>query len=304
MENVSVMGKEITLRRKAPGTGQISSDLAANAVTKISSLFKNNILYKPLTPEEEKKWLPLIHDIDPESKDWRRNADRFWREFEIKVDEEGPILNISLRADGEPVNVRDYVIYRFAASHPKVAESEGKMRSEGRDFYVHDPEKVKMKQHASVSLRKEAYTKFAELSGTEVGLGILSRVLRMRGVNPDFMTAVDVDNAISDVVSNEPEAFLKVVGDKDLKVKAIIEEMVAKNVINKVGTNYLFGDTILGATMMEAVLFIKNPSNSETLNILKAKLSESRKTLPDKPPEEVVMEGSTRIDQGNLGVAV
>jgi hypothetical protein len=297
--------REITIRRREPGTGQISSDLAANAVTKISSVFKNDLIYNPFSesPVEEKKYLPKVTNIDPESKDWREKADQYWKEFEVKVNEEGPILNLTTNSDGEPVNVKDFVTFRFAYSHPRVAQNEESMRADtNKWFYIYDPDKVKVKKNISVLLKRDAYTKFAELSTGNDNEKILTRILRMKGINPDFMSKVDIENAVSEIVDEDPQGFLDVAGDRDLKVKAILEEMVEKNVVNRIGQNYLFGEINLGASMQEAVLFIKNPANSETLNILKAKLSESRKSLPDP----VMPEPPTvpRIEEPAIGAAV
>ena len=68
--------------------------------------------------------------------------------------------------------------------------------------------------------------------------------------------------------------FLKIAKDKNLEVKAEIEEMVTASVLRKIGNQIIFIDEVLGDTLDDAVVFLKDKKNSGTLTILRAKLKE------------------------------
>ena len=62
--------------------------------------------------------------------------------------------------------------------------------------------------------------------------------------------------------------------DKNLEVKAEIEEMVSVGVLRKIGNQIIFIDEVLGETMEDTVIFLKNKKNSGKLTTLRAKLKE------------------------------
>ena len=77
-----------------------------------------------------------------------------------------------------------------------------------------------------------------------------------------------------DVKEKQPKKFLKIATDKQLSMKAEIEEMVSAGILRKIGNQIVFIDEILGDTLENAILHLKDKKNSSKLTILRAKLKE------------------------------
>jgi hypothetical protein len=57
-------------------------------------------------------------------------------------------------------------------------------------------------------------------------------------------------------------------------MKAEIEEMVSAGVLRKIGNQIIFIDEILGETLDDTIIHLKNKKNSGKLTVLRAKLKE------------------------------
>ena len=58
--------------------------------------------------------------------------------------------------------------------------------------------------------------------------------------------------------------------DKDLDLKAEIEEMVEKGVLRRIGNQVIFGDETLGETIADTIVYFKNKKNSGAINAIRA----------------------------------
>ena len=63
--------------------------------------------------------------------------------------------------------------------------------------------------------------------------------------------------------------------DKDLELKAEIESMVEAGVLRKIGNQVIYIDEVLGETLQDTIVYLKNKKNSGTLTVLRAKLKEA-----------------------------
>ena len=103
----------------------------------------------------------------------------------------------------------------------------------------------------------------------------MKRVLRlMSDTNPDRLTDEQIETSLYDLKDKEPKRFIKIATDKHLEIKAEIEEMVSAGVLRKIGNQVIFIDEVLGETMEDTVVFLKNKKNSGKLTTLRAKLKE------------------------------
>ena len=100
-------------------------------------------------------------------------------------------------------------------------------------------------------------------------------VLRlMANVNPEKMSREQIENTLYGLKEKQPVKFLKISTDKNLSMKAEIEEMVSAGVLRKIGNQVVFIDEILGDTLDDTILHLKDKKNSSKLTILRAKLKE------------------------------
>ena len=91
---------------------------------------------------------------------------------------------------------------------------------------------------------------------------------------PARMTNEQVENALYEIKNKEPKKFIRIATDKNLELKAEIEEMVSAGVLRKIGNQVIFIDEVLGDTMEDTVVYLKDKKNSGKLTLLRAKLKE------------------------------
>ena len=267
------MSKKIFLRRKEI-LNHLPKEVVAEAITKLSSVYVNRQPLKGFSPEEEKKYMTGLLDVSPEHQDWPRHSKIFWSELTIPVGFTGVELEIGLTKDGEPINIMDYLKYKFAIKHPHVALTEAEMsQSAAKRFYIQDTKRDELKRFNEIQVKKDADKLFIQLSSDTKNM---KRVLRLlsNNLNPDTLTLEQIENALYDIKSADPKKFLRVAEDKNLETKAEIDEMITMSVLRKIGNQVIFIDEVIGETMEDAVIYLKNKKNSGTLTTLRAKLKE------------------------------
>ena len=264
--------KKITLRRKEV-LNHLPKAVRAEATMKLSSVYVNRQPLKGFDVEEEKKYLNGILDVLPDHVDWPRHSKKFWAELTIPVGFTGVELEIGMDEDGNPLNIMDYIKYRFAIKHPHTALTKEEMDKDfNKRFYIQDPTREDKVKNNTIQLRKDADKEFIKLSSSGKAM---KRVLRlMSNTNPDRMTKEQVENSLYELKNKEPKKFIRITTDKKLDLKAEIEEMVSTGVLRKIGNQIIFIDEVLGDTMNDTVIHLKDKKNSGKLTILRAKLKE------------------------------
>jgi len=167
----------------------------------------------------------------------------------------------------------DYIKYNFAIKHPHVALTKDEMDREfSKRFYIQDLSREDKVKNNIIKLKKDADKEFIKLSSK---LKDMKRVLRLiSNTNPDRMSEEQVENALYELKNSNPKKFIRIATDKNLELKAEIEEMVTASVLRKIGNQVIFIDEVLGDTMDDAVVHLKDKKNSGKLTILRAKLKE------------------------------
>ena len=262
------MSKKIFLRRKEINN-HLPKEVLAEAVSKLSSVYVNRQPLKGLSASDEKKYLNGILDVAPDHVDWPKHIKRYWAEMTIPVGFTGVELEVGTNKDGDPINIIDWIKYQFALKHPHVAISQKEMTGRQR-FYIYDTSRAEQNKFNDIQFRKDADKEFIKLSSDKKGM---KRVLRLiSNINPDRLTDEQIETALYDIKTKEPKRFVKIAMDKNLEVKAEIEEMVSVGVLRKIGNQIIFIDEVLGETMEDTVIFLKNKKNSGKLPTLRAKL--------------------------------
>ena len=245
----------------------------AEAVMKLSSVYVNRQPLKGFSLEEEKKFMNGFLDVSPDHQDWPKHSKAFWAELTVPVGFTGVALDISIDENGNPLNISDYIKYRFALVHPHVAMTKEEMQADSRKrFYIQDLSREDKVKNNSIQLRKDADKEFIKLSSKASNM---RRVLRLLAdANPNRLTDEQVENALYEIKNSKPKQFLRIATDKNLELKAEIEEMVSAGVLRKIGNQVIFIDEVLGDTIDDTVVHLKDKKNSGKLTILRAKLKE------------------------------
>ena len=266
------MSKKIVIRRKEIHN-HLPKEIRAEAVSKLSSVYVNRQPLKGFNPTDEKKYLNGILDVAPEHPDWPKHTKLFWAELTIPIGFTGVELEIGKHENGDPINIMDFIKYNFAIKHPQVGMTENEMNNKGGRFYIYDTNRDEMKRFNDIQLRKDADKEYIKVSSD---LKNMKRILRLmsKNVNPDTLTHEQVENSLYDLKSSDPKKFLKIAQDKNLEMKAEIDEMISSGVLRRIGNQIIFIDEVLGETMEDTVVFLKNKKNSGKLTTLRAKLKE------------------------------
>tara|TARA_R110002096_G_scaffold97751_1_gene217932 strand:+ start:599 stop:1411 length:813 start_codon:yes stop_codon:yes gene_type:complete len=266
------MSKKVFLRRKDL-SGHLPKAVRAEATMKLSSVFVNRQPLKGFTPKEEKKYMQEILDVSPEHVDWPKHSKNFWADLTVPVGFTGVELEIGTEEDGTPLSIMDYIKYNFAIKHPYVALTKLEMDQDiTKKFYIQDHTREDKVKNNSIQLKKDADRTFIKVSSS---VDNMKRILRlMSNSNPARMTEDQIENSLYELKNSDPKKFIRIATDKNLEMRAEIEEMVSAGVLRKIGNQIIFIDEILGDTTEDTIIHLKDKKNSGKLIILRAKLKE------------------------------
>jgi hypothetical protein len=266
------MKKTVLLRRKEL-MNHLPKEVRVSAKTKLGSIYVGRQPLRGVEGQEEKDLLNGILDVGPDHADFVKHAKKFWSELTLSIPFEGITLDVSRDSDDKPYNAEDYLKYKFALKHPQVALNKEDMNSTHR-FYIHDTTRDLIIKNNEIQVRKDADKEFIKVTADDKKM---TRILRILSTdrNPEKMTLLQKENTLYDLKNKDPKKFYKVATDRNLEVKAEIEELVSAGVLRRIGNQVVYLDEVIGETMEDAVVYLKNKKNSGTLTILRVKLKEA-----------------------------
>ena len=148
------------------------------------------------------------------------------------------------------------------------------MQADGQKrFYIYDPQKDLLKRNAEVKLKKEADKEFIKISTDMDKMRRLLRVLS-KGARPETLTDMEIENQLYNIKSDKPTLFLKMSKDKNLDVRAELEEMIELSVLRTIGNQIIYVDETIGENITDAIVYFNNKKNSGQVNAMRAQLKE------------------------------
>tara|TARA_R110001632_G_scaffold222775_1_gene354213 strand:+ start:74 stop:880 length:807 start_codon:yes stop_codon:yes gene_type:complete len=265
--------RTIYIRRKET-LNFLPKEVRAGAKISIGSIYVGRQPLRGVEGEESHKLLAQILDVPPGHEKWPKEEKDFWSSMSVKIPFEGKELNIAVDESGNPENVMDYLIYKWCLKHRQVAESEEIMKSDGQKrFYIYDPQKDLLKQNVEVKLKKEADKEFIKISADMDKMRRLLRVLS-KGARPETLTDMEIENQLYSIKSEKPAMFLKMSTDKNLDVRAELEEMIELSVLRTIGNQIIYADETIGENITDAIVYFNNKKNSGQVNAMRAQLKD------------------------------
>lgn len=266
-----IITRNVQLRRKDKKSF-LPTKITSNSMKVVGSVFKNR---QPLSLSDsalEQDLLRKYADIRVEDPKFSEKRTSFWTDFRVKVPSEGLVLNISTN-DKEPLILKDYLTFKWLENHPLVATSKEEMlKNPIKEYYIYDPNEELLNENAKTQERKAAYRELIKLENNTNVIDQLIRLLTNK--NPDKLSKEMKENELEQITRTQPNRFLKFAKDKNLKIRAEIEEMVEYSVLRKAGNQYIYMDEIVGENIEDAIVYFKSDRNSSTLLDLRAKLEE------------------------------
>ena len=264
------MSHVITINRR-PNSTNLPDDIYTESKRRIGSVFTGTgDIIRGITFAQQKQLLPEVLGVSPEDPNFSRAAKEFYLNLTVDVPMGGIDLEIGTDSEGFPLNVMDYVRYKFAMAHPYVVENEESLNaSKKHQYYISDVRRELAEAKVGLDQRKNAYKEYIKLTDST---DRMSQVLFVYGFRPDTMKAEEMELQLEELLEDNPEFFLDIVKDKNLEFVSLINQCLSKEVLRKLGNTILDGDVSLGESIEEAVIFLKDKKNSNVLTSIKAKL--------------------------------
>ena len=268
------MSKLVYIKRK-PNNTRLPEDVYAGSKRKIGSFIgEHGIVHTGLTAAEEKDILPLVLGVNMDNVEYLKRKADYYANITVDIPLQGASLQIGKDKNQNYLKPTDVLKFKFAITHPWVAKDEASASHGDKRFFIHDPARELKEKALKVDSRKAAYKQFILLSEDSKKMLM---VVNLLGTDPSNMEPSEVEIFLEESATNDPERFLKLVKDKDLEIKAFILECISKEVVTKIGNAILEGDEVIGNSMEETVLKLKDKANSDILTRLKARLAQFKK---------------------------
>lgn len=181
---------------------------------------------------------------------------------------------------GRPVNVTDYLMYRHCLLYNDIAKDMALINSEPNiRFYFKDDKKEKDKLKKLRLETNKAKQNFVACIGDNTifdAVYIQYCIIKGKPVITSLMEDELIKEQNLDKFSTEePLKFNKIFNDKDVKLKGVIEQLVARGELIRLQHNQNITTSdgrYLGANINEVVAWFKNVENTEMVNAYYNKL--------------------------------
>ena len=186
----------------------------------------------------------------------------YWKDYVVHIHDRELELDLNIP--------KDLLDYKILCNSPKVAKSlKAHLAGDSPKavYYIQNFEEEAKTENVEVQVKKKAWKKFATMT-----IADMKQVLKLMGRNADTATDEIVENTLSGIIENTPEEFNKIVGLDNFKTRLLIEDLLHKNLLRKVGSKYLYADDVIGYTLDEAIQYLNDPKNQEILITLQEKL--------------------------------
>lgn len=183
-------------------------------------------------------------------------------------------------AVGSPVNITDYILYRHCLLYRDIAKDTALINCDPFvRFYLKDDAKDKERQQKLRQEINNAKRNYIEVIGDdEMFDAVYIQYCVVAGlpiVNSLHSERMNKESQLDKFSTSEPVKFNSIVKDRDLRIKSLIELLIARGefVRSQFNQNITTQDgEFIGANMKEAIAWAKNPENENVLAAFKNKL--------------------------------
>lgn len=176
--------------------------------------------------------------------------------------------SIRLRKNDETLDLSDpvdYIKYKILLTYTdRIAPDQQSIRNKATYKYaIVDLDYEDSKKSVLADLSADAYVEYSKIRNDRGALADICFLLTNKRVSSS--TTVEwLKGEVGTYVNKNPKRFLEVVRDEDLQLKVLLEKAVTYNSVAKDGTAYRTqGGDLMGVDKTAAILFLKNPSNSD-----------------------------------------
>ena len=235
---------ELRIKKQHPWSGLIKYK---NCFDYIAPYFtRSGSMYTGLTPEDERRFEKLLGY--PEGH-LAKTSD-FWKTYCVKIGSRTLVLD-----DAFPTQE---MMIKFLSGHKRVATSLDKMNA-GKDYLLINREAEAIEQNKINKLRRDAIKAFDKLSIDE-----MRKALRLFGINSDNMSNELIESTLFGMVDKNPKQFFtKWVDNKSKDTEFLLEQAIAKGIIRKDKTRYIYGTDQFADSLEDAIAYLDSKKNQD-----------------------------------------
>lgn len=216
----------------------------------ISSSRKGTSILVGLTQQEEKKYLPIIIGISPDDPKFGITARNYWNNIRKFIPPEGLTLEVGMiyeteeehkNNSGTPINIEDYVLYRYCLVYSRIANSEKEQHNSPKiRAYITDRYSEANKNYEIATIVDKAVENRLALYSDPVKQ---DAVLFVYGYSPLSMSkeekvialqTLSTYNSETDPEANKLVVFNNRVNDKLLQDKAFITQAINAQLLRRI----------------------------------------------------------------------
>lgn len=181
---------------------------------------------------------------------------------------------------GSPENIEEYLIYRHCLLYKEVAKDMALINSDSTlRFYIKDEAKEAAKKNKLVKERLKAMQKFIELKASDNKFNSVFAVISAANSRNliEELNKTDLEKTaiVMDFINNNPIKFNKLVEDKNITIKALIETLITHGELVRSEYNQQISTadgTFIGSNVKEAVAWFNNPDNKDFVTAMENKI--------------------------------
>lgn len=262
-------------------------DYFSQASEGFGAFWDGAVIGSGLTPAEQDLLMPYILGIGTAERDFRKQVRDFFVGLTVKVPPTtGLDLEIGLSENNEhpvsatnlPINVTDYIKYRFAMAHPWVAESKDEAdHNQLKKFYIFDAEQQLREESKKIVVQDKADSIYLQIKDN---IGKVRMLLTIIGKDEREYNVRNGEQLmrkhLREYVATEAFKFIEIYEDQKFETRYWLRAMVKAGVVKSIGTSYVISEnnTLLGRSEAEALLYLEDPANSDTVAFLKGNTQE------------------------------
>jgi len=242
------------------------------------------------TVEEEALYMPTLLGIQPNHPEWSGQLDAYWHNISRPVPLSGLILEVGkiyqsreeydedqkggyMTIKGSPLNVADYLLWRYCLKYSAVANRIEDMHKSDRIlFYIHDEAQATRTKVSVRKIKDDANRlRYQHENDSERMTAVIYCFNQVVPTNPIARSLL-----FADLADQYPQQFITIVSDSLLLEKGFVEACIAKGLLNRPVNSTLIlynGDTQVGNNINEAIVFLSDPKNTVIRSTLQSQLN-------------------------------
>jgi len=315
--------EQVKLSKPSRGTADDPRDYKK----KIGSSMTNNAPTMGLNDAEQRELLANIIGTSPTHQNWNKEVKEYYNNISVEVPYEGMELEIGFTYDDQqaannkdkgrrtPINISDYVLYRYCLVYSKVANNyEDINKSANISFYISDKALEEDREYDYTKDTNLAMSLYLQLLGDETDMdnvltvyhyGVEEMSLKVKTL--ELQKLSKSKGRTDDPTNAHVNKFIGICKDKTLKHKAYIQRCINHGILKRIDNTdtIIYGDNDrIGSSMEAAVLFLTDEANAKLATEIKSKYDHITNAMIKAPVTTVGSEkGNTNADNTGSPIA-